>query len=685
MSPNNSQARSRASAITRAVYISIGTLLLIAAFFSNAIRSADFDPQQMRTYIERTIRFGGTFYENGLHNKGPLDPIIYRLAFTLGGYDAFWYAISGFIIIGTIFIAYAAYKSSSEYDTPRSLGIALAAIAFFHFAVAKTDYSGVLYSRNEVSYLLVAAWLFVLSKRAWASDENCRRSTIVLGIILGLTVQTVLTTIFAATAIIFVWISLMTAKFDLLVFRKLFFRFIISSFATFFSALLWYLARGKFSEFWGGWWIYARYQSDAAGRSLGNQFGWGWDNITQYYGDWPLSFGIIFASVLMMWLHWQSMSHRQKTLYFGAIFWLIGGWVELILSQRYSTHYFVVIALPTMLLASLLVGHLFQWASQVRSIPLQRTFPILAICASLIYFPNNSVKSGLEQFSNFQGITNATEQLRIGEAGDSRTLRAILDVVSADNDALLAWTGWPWTYLNVQRVSASRMIWSSMFLGEIYLAGSGPEWVVPNTWEWFAQDMRQSNPAAYTERNDFPRREGIPFDNYVNQNMTLKFLGSQAKVWLRNDIATLLSKVSVNSNTKIPTSNTMSLGNGWCRSYMFTTDAPTENLKLTVNFVDEPDNPLAHVIEIQSDDVRTKDHDLIFDQSKIPHSSQLHAIQVIVGNRSALLTIDGEIVGAHRLEANSAPEVIVETADQNLKLSPVRSAEITWPSGCANS
>ena len=118
---------------------------------------------------------------------------------------------------------------------------------------------------------------------------------------------------------------------------------------------------------------------------------------------------------------------------------------------------------------------------------------------------------------------------------------------------------------------------------------------------------------------------------------------------------------------------------------MFTTDAPTENLKLTVNFVDEPDNPLAHVIEIQSDDVRTKDHDLIFDQSKIPHSSQLHAIQVIVGNRSALLTIDGEIVGAHRLEANSAPEVIVETADQNLKLSPVRSAEITWPSGCANS
>lgn len=677
--------KTKVSVVSRALYVSISTLLVIAAFFSNALRSADFDPQQMRTYIERTVRFGGTFYENGLHNKGPLDPIIYRFAFTIGGYDAFWYAISGFIAVGTILIAYAAYKSSNEFNAPRSLGLALACIAFFHFALTKADYSGVLYSRNEVSYLLAATWVLVLFKRAWDSEENCRRSSIVMGIILGLAVQTVLTSIFAAATIIFVWISLMTAKFDLSVVRKLLFRFIIFSFATFFSAPLWYLARGKFSEFWGGWWIYARYQSDATGRSLGNQFGWGWDNITQYYGDWPLSFGIISASVLMLWLHWHSMSHRQKTLYFGAIFWLVAGWVELILSQRYSTHYFVVIALPTMLLASLLVGHLFQWASQVRSIPLQRAFPILAMSASLIYFPNNSVKSGLEQFSNFQGIANTTEQRRIGEAGDTRTLRAVLDVVSADNDALLAWTGWPWTYLNVQRVSASRMIWSSMFLGEIYLAGSGPEWVVPNTWEWFARDMRQSNPAAHTERNDLPRREGIPFDTYVDQNMTLKFSGSQSKVWLRNDIATLLSNVAVDSNTQIPTINTMSLGSGWCRSYTFTTDAPAENLKLKVNLVDEPDNPLAHVIEIQSDVVRTKDHDLIFDQSTIRRSSQLHAVQVIVGNRSALLTIDGEIVAAHRLEAKSVPDVIVETADRNLKLSTVRSEEITWPNGCASS
>ena len=187
--------KTKGSVVARALYVSISTLLVIAAFFSNALRSADFDPQQMRTYIERTVRFGGTFYENGLHNKGPLDPIIYRFAFAIGGYEAFWYAISGFIAVGTILIAYAAHKSSNEFNAPKSLGLALACIAFFHFALTKADYSGVLYSRNEVSYLLAATWVLVLFKRVWDSEENCRRSSIVMGIILGLAVQTVLTSI----------------------------------------------------------------------------------------------------------------------------------------------------------------------------------------------------------------------------------------------------------------------------------------------------------------------------------------------------------------------------------------------------------------------------------------------------------------------------------------------------------
>jgi hypothetical protein len=321
----------------------------------------------------------------------------------------------------------------------------------------------------------------------------------------------------------------------------------------------------------------------------------------------------------------------------------------------------------------------------VRFIPLQRGLPIVALCASLIYFPNNSVKVGLENFSNFQGIEHQTAKTQEAQDGDTRTLRAILDVVSADNDALLAWTGWPWTYLDVQRVSASRMIWSSMFLGEIYLAKSGPQWVVPHTWEWFAQDMQQSNPSAYTERNDFPRQAENPFDKYVNENMTLKFIGEQRRVWLRNDIAKRLSEVSVNTNTRAPSSNTIALGSGWCKSYLFTTDSSMQDLKLNITFVDEPDDPTAHVIEIDSEYIRTKSHGQVFNQSTILESRQLHIVQIIIGNRSAMITIDGEIVGAHRLNMNSSPEISIEILNQNLKLSPAQTSDITWPSGCSSS
>jgi hypothetical protein len=197
--------------------------------------------------------------------------------------------------------------------------------------------------------------------------------------------------------------------------------------------------------------------------------------------------------------------------------------------------------------------------------------------------------------------------------------------------------------------------------------------------------MRQSNPAAYTERNDFPRQEGIPFDTYVNQNMTLKFSGSQAKLWLRNDFNERLMSVSVDTETEIPDASTISLGSGWCKSYSFTTDSTSTELKLNVLIVNQPEDPLAHIIEIDAEDVRTKDHDLVFDQSKILQPNALHAVQVIVGNRSALLTIDGEVVGAHRLDADSIPNVRVESLNQDLKFSAVQSNQIDWPSGCANS
>ena len=120
---------------------------VVAAFFDNEFRSRSWDPQQMRDYVERTIHFGGTFYENGLLNKGPLEPVVYRLAAALTSWEGFWYAISFFILIVSGLVAWAASRAAQVVGGHRLLGVALGIGVFFHFTLGKADYAGVLYSR----------------------------------------------------------------------------------------------------------------------------------------------------------------------------------------------------------------------------------------------------------------------------------------------------------------------------------------------------------------------------------------------------------------------------------------------------------------------------------------------------------------------------------------------------------
>jgi len=49
------------------------------------------------------------------------------------------------------------------------------------------------------------------------------------------------------------------------------------------------------------------------------------------------------------------------------------------------------------------------------------------------------------------------------------------------------------------------------------------------------------------------------------------------------------------------------------------------------------------------------------------------------------MTIDGQIVGAHRLNINSSPEISIEILNENLKLSQAQVSDITWPSNCSSS
>ena len=122
---------------------------------------------------------------------------------------------------------------------------------------------------------------------------------------------------------------------------------------------------------------------------------------------------------------------------------------------------------------------------------------------------------------------------------------AALDLVSEPDDPLLMWTSYPWPYLNLHRVPATRYIWKNFLLGEIYLARSGPQYVLPGTWETFAADVERTDPTAFVVEAVNPVVPGTPFDTLVDENFTTVYTDDVATLAYRNDLARWLQSPPV--------------------------------------------------------------------------------------------------------------------------------------------
>ncbi|MGH9133903.1 MAG: hypothetical protein ACRDZZ_08215, partial [Ilumatobacteraceae bacterium] len=128
----------------------IGALAAFAvvAVFHMQLSVANYDPQYMRVLVERTIRLGGSYYENGIHNKGPLEPAVYELAGRLGGRSGFWFVIAVFTLATSVVIGVAVAMATELAGGARIVGISMAVMAVTHLTLSDSDYAGVLYSRN---------------------------------------------------------------------------------------------------------------------------------------------------------------------------------------------------------------------------------------------------------------------------------------------------------------------------------------------------------------------------------------------------------------------------------------------------------------------------------------------------------------------------------------------------------
>src|ERR1700749_3436551 len=136
--------------LTLPVLIVVGVVTTVPG---NWLRVQNFDPQFSMGLVQRTMHFGGTFFDNGIQDHGPIEPFLYDIAARLGGRNGAWYLISAMV-------------------TLVSLGLGF--VGFGHFTIWRSNYAGVFYIRNMTTILLAGAWLLLIENRAWASPRRRR-------------------------------------------------------------------------------------------------------------------------------------------------------------------------------------------------------------------------------------------------------------------------------------------------------------------------------------------------------------------------------------------------------------------------------------------------------------------------------------------------------------------------------
>ena len=521
--------------------------MVVAAFFENEVRSQNWDPMQTRVYVERTVRYGGTFYENGLVNKGPLEPFVYRLAAAVTSWDGFWYAISAVVLVVSAVLGWAAARTTRVFAGANAddgagagalaLGVAVGIGVFFHFALGPADYAGALYSRNMITGMYAAAWLIGISARFWLPGR-ARWAALAVGILLGLGIQTLFVSAVAAIGIGLASLSSIEDLDDEREYRASRRILVVTPIIVFCAAPIYYVVRGRGEEFWSSYWTYNVYQNVATGRSFANQLVYGRDVILRYYRAWPISLLIVFAFFGVMFALWRPMSRRQRALHLAITVWFVGAWAELVAGQRYSSHYYSILAFPTAIMAATVVGHVYRLVVSARgTFRTAAAWPLIAALLAIASGGGGHLTLGLEAASSYSSVHRLAAQRDVVEPGRQRTVRAVLDLVSRPGDPLLAWTDFPWTYLHYHRVSATRFIWKSFMLGQIYLGRSSPAYVLPKTWQWFAEDMAEADPAVFLEETALPLTEGTPFASYVRDGFDEVYAGADNTIYVRRDQA----------------------------------------------------------------------------------------------------------------------------------------------------
>lgn len=700
-------AKQRVVSITRAITFAAFVTVFAAAVVGNWLRVQNVDPMYAYDMVLRTMHFGGTYYQNAINDWGPGEPFVYSVVAHLFSRDAFWYGISLVVAIFALIAAAAAARTAQLFGAHRDVAVAAGVVVFVHLTLTNAPYAGQFYIRNLTTTLLAIAWLIALDDRTWSTRRRSLILAAVAGAVLGLAVQNLLSTVLTGGVIslaILAWARVKRPRAD---YTAIDIAFVGGGAAGFLSAPIWYLLRGSFTEFFEGWWTYAHFMSVGTGTSLGTQFASGWDHFYIYYEQRPLIFLVILAFIAAAVLDWSTAGREDKVLYAGLIGWWVAAWIELIISQRYSPQYYTVIAIPMALIAAALTGRIWRAIVAARGkVGGTYTYPLIALVLSIYLMGPATFVQSMRDLSNFTSVHNHAVAVADQEAGDQRTGRAVLDLVSKDWDPILMWTNDPWPYLNYKRISATRFIWESFLTGQIYLGRTSNAYVLPHSWQWFEDDLKQSHPVAYLKSNGGDIPSGSPFAGYIADNMTVVYPDS-TPISFRNDVAQQVLNATA-PNVWTSTAPVRD-GSGWAPTdggavFRDTGNRETDFLNATsqactvVQGDITSDGPPGGVVFWFYDNTgKAQPVNLDFDGDHVSAANanvEYHRLSsgltaagtvpahfsLIVGKRAAALVVDGQIRAA--VDIPSSVSVRMASQRSNLKLSNMMTGPAPAITGC---
>lgn len=566
------EARQRTPmSISGALAASLGALGIFGAWIALEHRSQDFDPQYARTIIERAARYGGSYYENGIHNKGPLETAVYDAVRLFTSFDTYWFGISAQVLLVALVLGSAAWRIATFLGATRRIAGLSAVLLMSHFTLSSSDYAGVLYSRNITTAILAAVLAVAIWDRPWLHRGRATATYLALAALLGLAVQTLLPAVFAAVVL---GAFLFLRRSGTAALSRPGLTAIATGMASLATAPLWYALRGSLREFWSNWWTYAGFMSSSTGRSLLDQIGLGGQKMFAYYQERPGILLLIVAFFVLMSRQWPRLSHDARLLHVALIAWLGAGWIELIVSQRYSSHYFSVIAVPTALIAVAAGVAVVDLLAAVRVQPSERSamassrtvtrsgmWGSIACVISLLAVQGTHLPwIAIEGAGRFRSTAHYVETRENLRSGEDLTRRAVIDLASSARDPLLAWTMYPWTYLDFERVPATRLSWKSFMIGEIYLGRTSSQYVLEDTWKWFAEDLAESQPQVYVRPLVTELVLGTPFVDYVTSNFSPVFADGDLDIqWTTR----LWDAVTGNLDTDETLSGNLDPADGW--------------------------------------------------------------------------------------------------------------------------